>query len=185
MKAFLVVGPEASGNKYMTRLLCASGCAGKGDFQQPFDLGDTGDVEVHPPYPENIALLRSYPYGHAIEYWPDFPNLVGKLRGYGYHVTALVMVRDPSVVEQSQIAVGHAPNVEQAWDNILRAFRVIFRGVLDANVDFQLVPYSNLSRTTYVRWLFHRLALPLGDLEPFADADAKHIETLAKQPAPP
>lgn len=172
MKAYLVVGPESSGNRYLTRLLCQCGCEGAGSTIQPFDVGTTGSFSVPEPRPEKIAVIRSFPYAKQ---WLRLDDLITNLENLKYDVTILVMTRDPSIVEQSQIRTGHVKTNEEARLNIARAYRNIFYGLIVSRCPYLLIPYEQLSRPEFVEWLLTRLDLePVDSLEPFANGNTKY-----------
>lgn len=166
--AFLVVGPEASGNRYLTRLLVSGGCAGAGDYRQPFD--DGWHIRIRPPRPERIAVCRSFP--HARE-WPCLPTLVRELAEDGYTPTVLVCLRRPDVVELSQVGAGHVDRIADARRHYDKALAAIFGGIAESRVDSLPVCYAWLGHDDYRRWLADRLGLA-SFTEPWLDGNERY-----------
>lgn len=175
MRAFLVCGPESSGNCYLTRLLCEAGCAGRGAGEQPFD-GPGCSVVVPEPRPPLVAVVRSFPHGGT---WPDLASQVQQLRDQGYRVMVLVTVRDQHSQFLSQLRAGHADSWPEYTSRYVRAYRDIFSGVLASGAAFLLVPYACLGRERYRDMLRGILELPGPFLEPFIDGDAKYEARVA------
>src|SRR5438874_2332686 len=125
MRAYLVTGAESSGSRYLVRLLCGAGCAGRGDHVQPYD-GPEATVHVPQPRPLRIALHRSVPHGGI---WPDLEGIVASLWQQGYTTTALVMVRDQQVTEESQVKNRHVADRARAAAQAHMAHRAILAAV--------------------------------------------------------
>lgn len=127
-KAYLVVGPESSGNRLMARLLIAAGCYGDGDMFQRLDDRIPTPEEIDQP----LVWVRSYPHGPNGEkykrHWPDIYNLIEKLRERSWSsVTIVVMVRDMYCVISSQVAHGHALDHIEAAQRCTQAYFRIFQ----------------------------------------------------------
>lgn len=153
-RAYLVLGPESSGTRLMTKLLISAGCWGDDGHEQRLDgMNREALVRLGPPL---IVWRRSVP--HAGE-WPNVAGLVSGLRDCGYSVTALVMSRDWHATACSQLAAPHAETVAEALANIQRAYRDIFAG-LDG-VPYEVVNYEALvlHGRPVLRYLMRRLGL--------------------------
>lgn len=133
LDAYLVLGPESSGTRMMTRLLMESGCVGDGDHEQRWDTGlPTGQTP--------IVWRRSLPHGGE---WPSIDLMTHRLREQGYTVYAIVMMRDWTAVAHSQIEHwGHT--WETALDNIRTAYPYIFSSLLKFQVPYVMVSYESL-----------------------------------------
>src|SRR6266540_4276722 len=104
-RAYLVLGPESSGTRFVTKLLIDAGCLGDGDHEQRLDKpGDQSRElleEALLPHDETpIVWRRSYPHGGQ---WVDISQAVGQLRRKGYDVHAVVTTRDWFPMIQSQL----------------------------------------------------------------------------------
>ena len=161
-RAYVVVGPESSGNRMLASLLIGAGCCGGTAFDHPlmFDV-PTGE--------DPVVLIRSFPHGDG---WPDLAEIYRTLRSRGYMVRVLVTVRDPHCVIESQVERRHHPP-ELAWSNYQQSYRRIFEQLLTVNAWYALVPYATLRRGEAQRNLLATLGLPAVEVE-VRDENAKH-----------
>lgn len=157
MKAYLVFGPESSGNRFVVRLLTAAGCIGDGCPEQRLD--DQEFRKETAKERRSIAWYRSLPHGGK---WADVPAKVRELRGYGYDVRALVMCREWYCTVRSQLHVGHVRTEQEAFENLQRAYPFIFGHLSTLRVSYVMVPYASLvyGGPRAVRVLFDLLGLP-------------------------
>lgn len=166
--AYIVAGPEASGNRYLTSILCARGCAGAGAHHQPFDdPSDWNRIVLPVERPQRVAFLRSLPHAGV---WPDLPRIADQFRAASYSVHLLVPMRDQRIVALSQVAAGHVATVQAAHYGIRIAYRTAFA----SGIPYTPVLYSSLSRPEYVAWLLQQLKLPVGPYPEFVDGDRKY-----------
>ena len=101
--AFVVVGPESSGNRFMVQLLIEAGCTGKSTAAtngQPWDIHYGAFVSIPKDGPETIAFHRSIPHG---SYRVNLGFAIDKAHEAGYVVTFLVMVREGYSTTISQL----------------------------------------------------------------------------------
>jgi len=164
LTAFLVLGPESSGTRLVTRLLVAAGCAGTDAHHQWWDR--------EAPTAERIVWRRSVPHGGR---WPDVERMVWDLREAGYAVRAVVTTRDwfPAAMSQNG---QHVRSLEQAYANLKRALPIILAHLQEAGVDYELVSYEGLVARPrqMVAWLTGRLGLPMpGQIEEIVDGNEK------------
>ena len=167
-RAFLVLGPESSGTRLMTRLLIAAGCNGSDDhFNQPFD----GGVPMNGP--ELAIWRRSVPHDKQ---WANIPSMVRALRGANYRVMAVVTTRDWHATCRSQVAMGHVRDYKMAQDNLHDAYPHIFSGLERAQCNFVVVSYDALVRRPkpFLRVLMDMLELPFPEsIENIYDGNEK------------
>ena len=130
-RAFLVVGPEGSGTRLATRILINGGCIGSAEHFQPFDKGS---IEG-----ENVVWRRSFPH---LGQWPRVEELLSRLWDYGYKsdVSAVLTIRDPFVLERSQVANKHASTLLKATENVRMGFLQVWNEVILTGVAVQFVP---------------------------------------------
>ena len=174
MRAFLVLGPESSGTRLLTRLLIAAGCEGSAAHHQPFD-------EQTPEGVSPLVWRRSVPQrGH----WPDIASMVGELRRRNYSVHAIVTMRDWLPSAGSQVRAGHVADRVQAYTHLARAYPHIFAELGRAGVPFVCVTYAGLvgRPDKMLGWLTAYLSLPTPNgFEDVFDADERWWE---KWPVP-
>jgi hypothetical protein len=136
--AVLVVGPESSGTRLLTRVLI-EGCGLRGDYdhEQRWD-------HALPRYDgSSIVWRRSYPhFGH----WPSLVALWDRLTSAGYaDVRALITVRARYATVSSQLAAPHVRSAREADSNIQSAYRSILDELTSsATLPFMVVPYESL-----------------------------------------
>jgi hypothetical protein len=146
MKAILVTGGESTGTRLMTKILISMGYYGDSGHEQRLD-------QVIPQYPA-IVWRRSVP--HARQF-PPLAQMATTLRGLGYEVSALVMMRDWHCAAKSQVQAGHVANMEEAECNLRKAYAHITEQLRD--VPFTMVSYESLvQRPANVVW--QALGLP-------------------------
>lgn len=96
--AFIVSGPESSGNRLIAALLVRGGCQGKGSTDQRY-------WEEGNPSPDRGPLV-------AVAHDPK--KAADKLKSCGFDVRLIVCVRDPFAQKLSMIRRGHAGDIEEA-----------------------------------------------------------------------
>lgn len=132
-RAFLVLGPESSGTRLLTRVLISAGCLGNDGHEQVFDLG------LPAPNGTPIVWRRSVPHRHTPL---DLPALLRSLAGYD--VSAVITTRDWRAMAQSQVAAPHASSLEQARAQISEAYLSIFSQLKDTRLPFTVASYESL-----------------------------------------
>jgi len=154
-RAFLVLGPESSGCRLVTRILMAAGCDGDGQHLQRWDK------QLPPAESRLVVWRRSVPHHHV---WPDIPQMAWLMGLEGYKTEAVVTVRRWAPMIASQVATfAHVPDDETAVANIHRAMAWIFRGIAAAGLPFHVVTYEGLCAPGGVSRLWADLGLQ-GDL---------------------
>lgn len=164
--AVLVLGPESSGTRLMTRILIAAGCHGQDGHHQEWDRALPEDGRAP------IVWRRSFPHGGQ---WPDIVAMSHQLRQRGYVVKAVVLAREPQALERSQVAAGHVGTVEEARWHLQRAYQRIMTGLTRAEVEYILVPYEALvlHPAPVQAYLARRLDLPASPHVAVYDGNAK------------
>ena len=111
--AYLVLGPESSGTRLMTRILIAAGCAGYDGHDQVFDTA----LPIADGRP--IVWRRSVPHRRE---WPEIGWMLRLLCEQGYTPRIVVMARDWYAMARSQASAGHvAPRLTAPSPNHLLA----------------------------------------------------------------
>jgi LPS sulfotransferase NodH len=136
MKAYLVLGPERSGTRLMTRILIASGCFGDDGHDQRLDKS-LPDPEMAPV----IVWRRSLPHRQE---WPNLQVMINSLRGKGYDVQAIITPRDWFAVAQSQVSENLVSDVDVSYRHQQRAYSTIFAELMLNKVPFVVVSYEHL-----------------------------------------
>lgn len=139
MKAFIVMGPESTGTRLLTRVLISAGCAGDGGHEQRFD-------ERIPPPEEvgrDIVWRRSIPHFES-EKMPSLDRMERKLAGYETKV--LLTSRSFYPTAKSQMTHrDHIEDIQQAYERIRNGYAHAFDQVKDR--DFMIVTYEGMERS--------------------------------------
>lgn len=135
MQGILVLGPESSGTRLVTKLFILAGCKGQDSHCQEFDGG----------LPEPLTPIvwrRSVPHGDE---WPDINLMIHKMEKSGYEVSAVITTRSWLPMIHSQ--VNHFVDIEtgdQAVDRIRLAYQYIFRHLRFQDIPFYISHYEFL-----------------------------------------
>lgn len=135
MKAYLVFGPESSGTRFFTEMFINAGCYGDSGHNQRLDNKIEG---------ENIVWRRSFPHFIQKEY-VDIEDMLEQLDDYD--VTVIVTMRDWHAMAGSQVRNRHGVDSgEKAIKNIKRAYKHIFKSIIDNDLDFVTVNYEQITQ---------------------------------------
>lgn len=135
MVGVLVVGPESSGTRLMTRLLIQAGCRGQDEHEQAFD-------DELPEATEPIVWRRSIPHGH---FWPNLLSMITVMQTMKYEPKIVVTTRDWFAMSHSQLEAQHVKSIEEALKRIKMAYRHIFEYLLDMpTIDYIISSYESL-----------------------------------------
>lgn len=119
-KVFIVIGPESSGTKIVTRLLCMAGCAGDYEHEQRLDkfvYEDGIEIGTILGEYETIVLRRSIP--HSSELRPDIQGIGAKFQSAGFEPYWIVVMRDWCCNAKSKVSVGYQPRLETSKKNLV------------------------------------------------------------------
>ena len=176
-RAFLIAGPESSGNRIMASLLVRSGVHGAGSTNQLYSRERLPDGETSPV----LTIIHH-----------DIRDPILKLGALGYEVTVIVMMRDPFAQEQSMVQRGHVGSIEAAHQRVLDTYAENFATIKELGCKYRVVSYDYL--VTYTLTVLHRIVTDLElpfvvtgpihwDDQPYdhvVDANARHYGLTAK-----
>lgn len=167
-RAYLVVGPESSGTRLVTRILINAGCKGDSGHWQEFD-------EKLPKNLPHIVWRRSILHGGI---WPDIVALIAELRDAGYSVSAIVTFRELFANAMSQIASRYAVTVNEVYERIPQIYTHIFKALISTEVQFETVSYESLvlHPVETQRELLNRLGLKAEKEIRIFDGNEKHYK---------
>lgn len=145
-RLYLVIGPQSSGTRMMTRALILSGCT---EMESIDGCEDLNTVVIH----------RSIPDAGK---WPKLINIELVFRRMGYYVQPIIMTRDWNAICQSQVNRKYVNDIEQAQAEIQEAYRMATQ-----TSDFIMVSYEAFClNVEYRKWLFEdKLILPDSPIE--------------------
>lgn len=171
--AYLVLGAESSGNRLMTRVLIAAGCAGVAGAQQALDDA------IPPADGTPIVWLRSVPHGRV---FPDIAAHIHLLDAAGYCVRCVVMHRDFHAQTHSQVAARHVQTLEQAQMHVRLAYQRIYAALSETKCWYVALNYEALVQNpdAVMAWLLPMLDLPIPLLsEPIRNENEKWYASLS------
>ena len=92
-KAYLVVGPESSGTRIVTRLFVEAGCVGSFEHSQPLDKFLRLKRMTLDNYSESekFVLRRSVPHGTK---FPDLKHINDRFVANGCKTTWIILLRE-------------------------------------------------------------------------------------------
>lgn len=128
-KAFIVCGPESSGNHLMTSVLIKHGC------QLELKLDFT------PPKDGLVVWQGSMPKDTR---WYSISDVAKKYRKYDYDVVLIVLSRSWFAMASSQVKNHRPNNLDEAYAAIRRAYRHIFSEIEKINLKYVVVNYESL-----------------------------------------
>lgn len=136
--AYLVCGPESSGNRLVASILCRSGCGGEGSTRQPQRPADL------PPARGPYALIKH----HRLPLW------IASLRAIGYgRVCAVMPLREPVAQTRSAVDRGHEASVADARAKRASTIRDNVRDAYRLADQVELLTYEGLSEAMLREWL--------------------------------
>lgn len=169
MLAYLVIGPEASGTKFLTQCLLAA-TAGFGDDTHDQRLGNTDELQLPEAFlPDTIVLRRSMPHGKA---WPRLNYLIAQLESAGYTVKVLLILRDAWLTVRSQIRSQHVFSEEEAIRNIRVALEYAF---MKLSIYPTVVTYESLLKEKSRVAFFKSIGLEPPEVE-VIDGNSKYLD---------
>lgn len=142
-RAFLLLGPEASGVHDVRHHLVKRGVQGSTGAGQMFD-GPRFTIKVPADAKDVIAVSRSFPHaGH----WVDIEAAVKALRDAGYQPHVIVVVRHSPTLVGLMVKEGHAGHRRQAASNLDKAHQLIFDTLLQMGQEFSIYTYEGFCQT--------------------------------------
>lgn len=147
-RAFLILGAESTGTRFVTDLLITAGCLGQSTHEQYFD--------DHPIEGDLIVWRRSFPYFGRN---PHLKEMMQKLKDY--EVWAVVTTRDMNCACQSNIREGRAEDMTDAMSIYMTAYISIYKQLFDLNIPFFTATYESfiMQKQKYIDWLLNTIKL--------------------------
>lgn len=104
-KAFVVLGPESSGTKLVTKIFIESGCFGDDGHNQKLDQNtELNDIDT-------LVFRRSVPHSRV---FPDIKGIQDRFEKQGFEVFWVIVVRDWTCTAESAPKYGHKGCVQSA-----------------------------------------------------------------------
>ena len=181
-RVFMVVGPESSGTRVVTRLLCMAGCAGDSNDEQRLDaFVHNEDVEICTILGKDcdtIVLRRSIP--HDSDLRPDILGIGAKFQSAGFEPYYIVTMRDWTCNAASKINMGHGTDLAIARKGLVEEWSYIGTMFVGFDGNFCIVMTSSLctnpERVIMGLKGWTGLVFPEDAKNIIFDADAKYYE---------
>lgn len=145
-RVFIVVGPESSGTRIITRLFCMAGCVGDYEHEQRLDnFVHNESVEICRVLGkdcETIVLRRSIP--HDSDLRPDVLGIGAKFQSAGFEPYYIVTMRDWICNAASKINMGHGTDFDMAKNSLVEEWSDIGKMFTEFNGNFYMVITSNM-----------------------------------------
>jgi hypothetical protein len=168
-RAFIVVGPESSGTRFVSRLFIDGGCDGSDEHIQPFDA----DIPV--AIDTDVVWRRSVPHDGV---YPNIEDMCAQVAIRGYDPVVVVIYRNWACNAHSQVLRGHATNYSHAIERIRLAWNHIMRCVQD--IPYSIVSYFFITEYPEIAltWLVREYGLRRIPSTAVHRGDSKHIEKM-------
>lgn len=143
-KLFFVIGPESSGNRLLTRILCNSGCFGDFEHYQRLDEFINGKQFLKEIIGDNetIVFRRSVPHGGV---FPNIKLIVEKFVNEGFTPHFVLPQRSTYELYRSKINNNGKRSLEDAHEsNKLELFHIWTSVFPNLQNPFMFVPTSLL-----------------------------------------
>lgn len=176
-RLYIVVGPESSGTRLTTRILCESGCFGDYDHYQRLDefvkdhnkdlYSIIGDSNL-------IVFRRSVPHGGE---FPFIPHLEFLFNCQNFNSYVIITMRNVFELCKSKIKNNGKESIEDAYNSFQKEMNFIVSTIKEYKCIFYdtsfLFKYPELSLKNLGLWT--RLDIPVEKVKEFLyDADKNY-----------
>tara|TARA_B100000989_G_C19472688_1_gene441440 strand:+ start:666 stop:1202 length:537 start_codon:yes stop_codon:yes gene_type:complete len=136
-KGIIVIGPESSGTRNLTRLLISAGFAGDSGHEQRFFNPEIFKKEK----PEKFVIRTSVPHDNQLI---DFVRLKEVYENLNYKIYVLITSRDWNCMLQSQVNAGHTDTLDNAEERTRLALSFIYEKCFHSKISYNIVSYESL-----------------------------------------
>lgn len=179
-RAFLVVGPESSGNRFVTRCFIAAGCYGDSGHAQMLDHSFEYAKDR-----EAVVIRCSMPYGDK---YPDLHELTARIRREGFlDIRVLVIVRNERCNVYSMVygKETHAGNETEARLKIATAMHRISEFLIESQLPHYYMTYETiLHETEFFRKLLNEWGLDGSKIPTPEDKNKQWLDYVPPHPKP-
>tara|TARA_Y100000310_G_scaffold343421_1_gene450969 strand:+ start:8078 stop:8605 length:528 start_codon:yes stop_codon:yes gene_type:complete len=139
-KAYIVSGPESSGNRLVASILVRSGCLGEGSTAQPRAIDDIPEATADQPF---VMIAH-----HGLPIW------IRRLRHRGYRdIKVIVIVREPIANVVSMVNRGHVKDHERGHKIRTATIAESIGDSLRAGAELHITTYEGLNEDALRQWL--------------------------------
>ena len=135
MKAFIILAPENSGSKMLTRYFLETGCDGEAGFIQRFDS------EL--PAPEKNIVWKTHNLGSQPG-TVEIKTAIARAAKAGYDPVVLLLFRDPFALAQGQVQRGFYTDFTDAHERAYNWYVEAFAFLKKQKIDWRVVSYDSI-----------------------------------------
>lgn len=181
-KVYIVVGPESSGTRVVTRLLCMAGCAGDHEHEQRLDqfIYEDNNIAIESIIGQCdlVVFRRSIP--HYPLKRPDILAIGEKFKKAGYEPYYILTMRSFVCNVLSKVAVLHSKDEDESREMLIDEWKYILGMINEFGNKFYIIATSylfiNPKRTIRDLGNWFYLSFPPDIEKIIYDADAKYYE---------
>ena len=138
--AYIISGPESSGNRLLAGILVRSGCAGEGSHNQPHQPADIPSPDKH------FVLIKHT--GNEIRKWSP----ILKDRGYKY-ITVIVIIREPIANVSSMVARKHCRFYTSIYKDRTQKIIDTLEAAKEVADHIEIITYEGITEQFLKQWL--------------------------------
>ncbi|HEX4794015.1 MAG TPA: hypothetical protein VH370_09495 [Humisphaera sp.] len=179
-RAFFVVGPESSGNRYVTECFVNAGCFGDFQHEQRLD-NDEGFDEAT----DTVVFRRSVPHGPNFS-WPELSYELFRSQERGYHdVKVLALLRNQFCTIESHLNGNkfdgndkHSRTAAEAERKIVGAMFRIASFIMENRLPCYYMTYESLAQPEFLSAVLFDWGLDGSKVKKFEDGNERHLNKL-------
>lgn len=135
MRAFIILAPENSGSKMLTRYFIEAGCIGQDGFVQKFD------TEL--PVPETDIVWKTHNLGTQPG-TVEIKSVISRAIKAGYEPVVLLLQRDPHALAQGQVQRGFHTDFNEALSLAYNWYVDAFAFLKKQKIIWRLISYDSI-----------------------------------------
>jgi hypothetical protein len=147
-QAFVICGPQSSGNRLLGAILVRAGCWGEGSTNQPRHISEI------PSDAEKIVWIHP----------PCLDTALTDLKAAQFDITAILIIREPEATCRSMVKAGFYPALTTAFNERIINVKNAISVASKHNCKIEIITYEGLTTPMLKLWLT-RLGLQTDNLE--------------------
>jgi hypothetical protein len=138
-KLFFVMGPESSGTRLTTKILCESGCFGDFEHYQRLDEFVDNNIKLGDITNSNLLVFRrSIPHGN---YFPDILKIVDDFSNFEFDIYIIITVRNCYELCLSKIKNNGKLDIQDAY----KSFQMEMKHICNYSYLYDSILYFDTS----------------------------------------
>jgi hypothetical protein len=147
-RAFIICGPQSSGNRLLGAILVRAGCWGEGSTNQPKHISEI------PSDTEKIVWIHP----------PCLDTALTDLKAVEFNITIIIIIREPEATCRSMVKAGFYPDLATAFNERIVKIQDSINTASKHNCKIEILTYEGLTMPMLKLWLT-RLGLLTNNLE--------------------